>query len=81
MLDCSHHHSKERNTRKLREEERVREHTKVNFTDWKYRLLLKKTREETWRLVITYSEHNHLMATNPFSFVQHHSRDPDPAEA
>ena len=81
VLDCSRHHTKERNTRKLSEEERVRKHTKVTFNDCKYRLRLKKTKEETWRLVITHSEHNHLMATDPFSFVQHHSRDPDRAEA
>lgn len=71
------HHTKERNTRKLNEEQRVRKHTKVSFNDSKYRLRLKKTKEETWRLVITDGEHNHPMAADLFSFVQHHSRDPD----
>ena len=31
---------------------------------------MKKTKEETWRLAITNSEHNHPMAIDPFSFVQ-----------
>ena len=77
VLDCSRHHTKESNTRILNEDERVRKHTKVTFNDCKYRFWLKKTREETWQLVITHSEHNHLMATDPFSFVQHHSSGPD----
>lgn len=81
VLDCSRHHTKERNTRQLTEEERVRKHTKVSFNECKYRLRLKKTKEETWRLVLTNSEHNHPMTVDPYSFVQHHSRDPDRAKA
>lgn len=40
LLNCSRHHTKERNARNLGEEERVRKHTKVAFNDCKYRLLL-----------------------------------------
>ena len=58
LLDCSRHHT-ERNTTKLTEDERVRNHAKVAFNNCKCRLRLKKTKEETWRLVITNSEHNH----------------------
>lgn len=81
LLDCTRHHVKERNTRGLDEEERTRTNTKVSFTDCKYRLRLKRTKKETWRLVITNSTHNHSMAINPFSFKEHHSRDPDRAKA
>ena len=38
VLDCSRHHTKERNTRKLSEEDRVRKHTKVTFNECRYRL-------------------------------------------
>lgn len=78
VLNCSRHHTKERNIRKLTEEEYVRKHTKVAFNNCKYHLRLKKTKKEIWRLVITNSEHNHIFI-DPFSFVQHHSRDPDRA--
>lgn len=81
LLDCSRHHSKERNTRDQTEEERTRKSTNVAFADCKYRLRLKKSKEDTWRLVITNDVHNHPMAIDPFSFKEHHSRDPDRAQA
>lgn len=55
LLDRSRHYTKERNTNKLTEEEHIRKNTKVAFNDCKYCLRLKKTEEETWRLVITNS--------------------------
>ena len=80
VLECTRHHKKERNTRKVEEKDRVRKNTKVSFNECKYRLKLKKE-GEAWRLIIQNPEHNHAMANDPFSFREHHSRDPDRAFA
>ena len=82
VLDCTRHHKRVRNTRKVEEEDRVRANTKVSFNECPYRLRLKKkNKDNAWRLIVTNSEHNHEMATDPFAFREHHSRDPDRTDA
>ena len=82
ILECTRHHKKERNTRKLEEKDRKRKNTKVAFNDCKYRLRLKRNKEdETWRLYIVNPDHNHEMARDPFSFKEHQTRDPERATA
>ena len=81
ILECTRHHSKERNTRKLGEKDRKRKNTKVAFNDCRYRLKLKRDEDETWRLYIINPDHNHEMARDPFSFKEHQTRDPERATA
>lgn len=47
ILDCLHHHTKERNTKKLIEEEHVQKYIKVSFNKYKYCFYLKKTKKDT----------------------------------
>ena len=81
ILDCTRHHKRERNTRKLEEKDRVRKNTKGSFNECKYRLRLKQNKDEAWRLIITNPDHNHEMATDPFGFKEHRSQDLDRATA
>ena len=41
----------------------------------------KKNKDNAWRPIVTNSEHNHEIATDPFAFREHHSRDPDRTDA
>lgn len=81
LLDCTRHHVTKRNTKNLDKKKRIQTNTKVAFTNCKYQLRLKKTKEETWRLVITNAKHNHPMAIDPFNFKKHHSKDLNWAKA
>ena len=56
VLDCTRHHKRVRNTRKVEEEDRVRANTKVSFNECPYRLRLKKNKDNAWRLIVTNSE-------------------------
>ena len=47
ILDCTRHHKRERNTRKLEEKDRVRKNTEVSFNECKYRLRLKQNKDES----------------------------------
>ena len=46
LLECTRHHRKERNTRKLAETDRQRKSTKVSFNNCKYRVRLRKKKDE-----------------------------------
>ena len=81
-LDCSRHHKRERNTRKIEESDCIQTNTKVLFNDCKFRFTMKKNKDsDTWRLLITNPEHNHEMAVDPFTFKEHLEKDPDRANA
>ena len=81
ILDCIRHHIESKNTRKLDEKDRKRLNTKVTFNECKYRIRVKRNKDEVWRLILTNMEHNHEMAIDSFSFQKHNSRDPDRATA
>lgn len=76
ILDCTHHGKKTRNTRHIENKDRLRQGNKVLFDNCRYRLRL-KLKDDTWRLVITNTEHSHDLARDPFSLRQHRDKDPN----
>jgi hypothetical protein len=82
IMECSRHKKKTRNTRKLKEEDRIKVATNVAFNDFRYRIKITYMNEkDQWKITVLESEHNHAMASDPFVFFDHRCRDPDHNEA
>lgn len=80
ILDCTWHGKKTRNTRHIENEDRLRQGNNVFFDNCRYRLRL-KSKDDTWRLVVTNTEHSHDLARDPWSLRQHRNKELDRSTA
>jgi hypothetical protein len=77
-LDCVHHKSKTRNTRKVAEEDRQRANTRTQADGCKFSMVISYQKDlGSWVIRSKHLEHNHAPNPDPFQYHQHRDKIPN----